>query len=86
VIKPYHYIDKLKEEIDKELYETKRKAKEYNDKYMGKIVILEHNVNKVATETDTLVDQYKKKIGDIGKDLSSIKSIRENVESKVNGC
>lgn len=30
-----------------------------------------------------MVDQYKKKIGDIGKDLSSIKTIKDQIESKL---
>ena len=36
---------------------------------MGKFVTLEANVNRLVTDSEILIDQYKKKIGDIGKDL-----------------
>ncbi len=44
---------------------------------MGKFITLETNVNKLLTDTSSLVENYKKKIGDIGKDMASIKSFKD---------
>ena len=83
VVKPYNYIDKVKEQFQKDWDETKKRLKENNEKYMGKFVTLESNVNRLITDTEILLDQYKKKIGDIGKDLQSIKTIKDTVDTKV---
>jgi len=40
-------------------------------------------VAKVLVDTETLLDQYKKKIGDIGKNLESTKRYREEMNFKV---
>ncbi len=85
VSKPYKYIDKVKEDILKDWVTTKNKLKANNEKYMGKFVYLETNVDKLITKTETLVDQYKKKINNIGADLDSIKTIKDLLEAKVKG-
>jgi hypothetical protein len=40
---------------------------------------MDHKVNKVLTDTETLLDQYRKKIFDIGKNLDSTKRFREDI-------
>eukprot|EP00347_Sterkiella_histriomuscorum_P021492 403333790 len=84
VVKPYNYIDRIKESFEKEWAETKKKLTDNNEKYMGKFVSLESNVGKLLTDTHSLVDQYKKKIGQIGADLQAIKTIRDTFENKLN--
>jgi hypothetical protein len=84
VVKPYNYIDRIKEQFEKEWGETKKKLTSNNEKYMGKFVALESNVNRLITDTEVLVDQYKKKIGDIGKDLQTIKTIKDSVDNNLN--
>ena len=41
---------------------------------------MDQKVNKVLTDTETLIDQYKKKIGDITKNLDSIKKFKEQIK------
>ena len=38
---------------------------------------------KVLVDTETILDQYKKKIGDIGKNLESTKRFRDEMSYKV---
>jgi len=40
-------------------------------------------VAKVLVDTETILDQYKKKIGDIGKNLESTKRYRDELNFKV---
>lgn len=56
VVKPYNYIDRVKETFEKDWAETKRRLTENNEKYMGKFVNLESNVNKLLVDTASLVD------------------------------
>lgn len=51
VVKPYNYIDKIKENFEKEWAETKKKLTENNEKYMGKFINLESNVGRLLTDT-----------------------------------
>jgi len=76
VKKPYMYIDKLKAELDKEQKEIVSIVKSNNEKYVSKMSQLDHKVNRVLLDTETLLDQYRKKIGDIGKNLESTKRFR----------
>jgi hypothetical protein len=46
---------------------------------------MDHKVNKVLVDTETLLDQYRKKIGEIGKNLEKTKNYREEVQVKVDG-
>jgi ribosome-associated translation inhibitor RaiA len=46
---------------------------------------MDHKVNKVLVDTETLLDQYRKKITDIGKNLETTKRYREEVNQKVGG-
>jgi len=46
---------------------------------------MDHKVNKILTDTETLLDQYRKKINDIGKNLETTKRYREEINLKVNG-
>ena len=46
---------------------------------------MDHKVNKVLTDTETLLDQYRKKIFDIGKGLDSTKRFREEIMVQVGG-
>lgn len=77
VVKPYNYINKVKETFEKDWAETKKRLTENNEKYMGKFITLETNVNKLLTDTASIVDNYKKKIGDIGKDMTFIKGFKD---------
>ena len=38
---------------------------------------------KVLVDTETILDQYKKKLGDIGKNLESTKRFRDEMSYKV---
>jgi len=77
VSKPYKYIDKYRIEIDKEQKAIRDVIYSNNDKYVSKISQIDQKVKVVLTETETLIDQFKKKIGDIGKNLESTKKFRE---------
>ena len=46
---------------------------------------MDHKVNKILTDTETLLDQYRKKIFDIGKNLDSTKRFREEITLMVGG-
>lgn len=67
VSKPYAYIDKVKEQLMKENSEMQKIIKANNDKYLSKMVNTEHKVNRVLTDTETLITLYNKKIADINK-------------------
>ena len=56
VSKPYLYIDKVKQELDKEQKEIINIIKNNNDKYIQKIGQMDQKVNKVLTDTETLID------------------------------
>jgi len=45
---------------------------------------MDQKVNKVLTDTETLLDQYRKKIGEIGKNVESTKRFREEIGVTVN--
>ena len=49
-------MDRMKEGLEKEWVEAKKKLTDNNEKYMGKFVALETSVNKVLTDTATLMD------------------------------
>ena len=85
VQKPYAYIDKLKENIMKEQKDIAKVIKDNNDKYITKMSHMDHKVTKVLTDTETLLDQYRKKIGQIGKDLESTRRYRETISSMTSG-
>lgn len=85
VQKPYAYIDKLKENIMKEQKDIAKIIKDNNDKYITKMSHMDHKVSKVLTDTETLLDQYRKKIGQIGKDLESTRKYRENINLMTSG-
>ena len=84
VAKPYQYIDKVKEALDKEQKEIVNIVKNNNDKYITKIGQMDQKVNKVLTDTETLLDQYRKKIGDIGRNMESTKRFKEEITVSVN--
>ncbi len=44
---------------------------------------MDQKVNKVLTDTETLIDQYKKKISDITKNLDSIKKFKEQINIQI---
>lgn len=56
VQKPYAYIDKIRDALDKEQKEIVNIVKNNNDKYITKITQMDHKVNKVLTDTETLLD------------------------------
>jgi hemerythrin-like domain-containing protein len=93
VKKPYKYIDKVKAAIDKEQKEIVSIVSKNNDKYVAKMGQLDHKISKVLVDTETLLDQYRKKIGDINKNMESTKRYRaetdrivENLESRIIKC
>ena len=45
---------------------------------------MDQKVNKVLTDTETLLDQYRKKIGEIGKNLETTKRFREEIKVQFN--
>ena len=83
VVKPYNYIDKMKEHIDKEWEEAKTKMKEFNEKFMSRLVTVETNTNQVLTDGKFLAENLKKMIAKIQKDLVSIKNFKDKVDSEV---
>lgn len=84
VSKPYQYIDKVKEALDKEQREIVNIIKTNNDRYITKIGHMDQKVNKVLTDTETLLDQYRKKISEIGKNLESTRRFREEITVSFN--
>ena len=85
VQKPYNYINEVRDALDKEQKAIVNIVKTNNDKYVTKIGQMDHKVNKVLVDTETLLDQYRKKIVDIGKNLEKTKNYREEVQVKVDG-
>lgn len=85
VSKPYKYIDKYRKELESEQNSIRKIIKDNNEKYITKITQTDQKVAKVLTDTETLLDQYRKKIGDIGKNLESTKRFREKIDTSVNG-
>ena len=83
VAKPYSYIDQVKKNIDKEQRDIVEIIKGNNEKYVTKIANMDHKVNKVLTHTETLLDQYRKKIGDINKNLESTKQFRTEIRGHL---
>ena len=44
---------------------------------------MDHKVSKILTDTETLLDQYRRKIGEIGKNLEKTHKFREEITVKV---
>ena len=85
VQQPYIYADRIKAELEKEQKEIVNIVKNNNDKYVTKIAHMDHKVSKILTDTETLLDQYRRKIGEIGKNLEKTHRFREEVTVKVGG-
>lgn len=63
--KPYQYVDKVKDALDKEQREIVNIVKNNNDRYITKIGQMDQKVNKVLHDTETLLDQYRKNVKSI---------------------
>lgn len=83
VQKPYDYINKVKDNLDKEQKEIVNIINKNNEKYVSKMGQLDHKIGKVLIDTETLLDQYRKKIGEIGKNLESTKRFRNETDRMV---
>lgn len=46
---------------------------------------MDYKVNKILTDTETLLHQYRQKINLIGKDLVKIETLKEQINSKIDG-
>lgn len=77
--KPYEYIDKVKDALVKEQKEIVSIVKGNNEKYMQKFAGIETKVDSMCAETKLLVNYYKKKIGEVSKNLESISKLRNEV-------
>lgn len=55
VQKPLTFMNKVKEELMKEQSAIQKIINSNNEKYISKMVNLEHHVNKVLTDTETLL-------------------------------
>ena len=55
VQKPLTFMNKVKEELMKEQSAIQKIITSNNERYISKIVNLEHRVNKVLTDTETLL-------------------------------
>lgn len=53
--KPYAYIDKVKEALDKEQKEIVKIIKGNNEKYITKIGNIENKVSRVLLDTESLI-------------------------------
>jgi len=71
--------------LDTEQKEIVKMVKSNNEKYVTKISQMDHKVNRILTDTETLLDQYRKKIFDIGKNMESTKRFREQINVTVTG-
>lgn len=60
--------------------------KSNNDKYITKIGTCEQKITRVLTETESIISQYKKKIGGINKNLESTRQLREELYLRVDKC
>ena len=67
----------MREQLDSEQKEIVKLVKQNNEKYITKITQTDHKVSKVLTDTETLLDQYRKKIFEIGKNLESTKQFKQ---------
>jgi uncharacterized phage infection (PIP) family protein YhgE len=56
VSKPYKYIDKYRKELENEQNAIRKIIKDNNEKYITKISQTDQKVNKVLTDTETLLD------------------------------
>ena len=72
VQKPYVYIDKVRDALDREQKEIGAIIKSNNEKYVTKIGSLEQKLSKVLTDTESILTEYRKKVGNVGKNLESI--------------
>jgi len=79
VSKPYTYIDKIRDALDKEQKEIVTTIKANNEKYVNKIGQCDHKISKVLTDTETLLAEYRKRVSAVGKNLESIRKLREDL-------
>ena len=79
VSKPYTYIDKIRDALDKEQKEIVTTIKTNNEKYINKIGQCDHKISKVLTDTETLLTEYRKRVSTVGKNLESIRKLREDL-------
>jgi len=79
VSKPYAYIDKIKANLIKEQGELQKIIKANNDKYIHKMVNTEQKVSRVLTDTESLINQYNKKISDVNKNVESSRKMKEEI-------
>ena len=77
ISKPYQYIDRVKKELMKENSDIRKVIMQNNDKYITRISTTEHKVNKVLTDTESLLHQYQKNVKTLTGNLESTKTFRE---------
>ena len=72
-----------KEEMMRELKELKKKVKGWHTNAMTRIVSIETNIDRVLTESDTMMEHYRRKLFNINNQVFSLEDIRDRVESEI---
>lgn len=83
VSKPFKYIDQVRDAIDKEQRNIVDIVKNNNEKYLTKISQMDHKISKVLMDTETLLDQYRKKIKDVSDNVEKTRQFKEEINFKV---
>ena len=83
VQKPYAYIDKVRDNLAKENKNIVDIVKANNEKYVKKIGQTDQKISAVLTNTETLLDQYKKNFETIKNNLESTRRYREDLNTQM---
>ena len=67
----------------RELKELKKKVKGWHTNAMTRIVSIETNIDRVLTESDTMMEHYRRKLFNINNQVFSLEDIRDRVESEI---
>ena len=86
ISKPYQYIDRVKQELLKENSDIQKVIRANNDKYITRISMTEHKVNKVLTDTESIIHQYQKNVKKLTGDLESTKAFRGQITVQQKKC
>jgi hemerythrin-like domain-containing protein len=83
VQKPYAYIDKIKEEINKEQKAIREIIMKNNDRMLQKIIITETKAEDLLKRSTELLESFRRKIDLISKNIENVKKFKSEIESSV---
>ena len=83
--RPYEYIDKIKDNLMKENHEIVKVVKSNNERFVQKVATIETKVDQAIGETHLLIETYKKKVGEIGKNMERAGKVKADVQVALGG-